>query len=517
MTVLRVALQHTQKVLEDAGIVSAAANARMIWAQVRSGSGPGDPEKLAYDLATNVSVSATEMQQSEIYAAQVAAGEPVQYVLGWANFAGFNVRVGPGVLIPRPETEGLVELAQKYAPEAQTFIDLGTGSGAIAGAIALRYPQAQITAVEVSPEAAEWAQKNLHSFSDQVQFLLADVTADLQAVLARHRFPAQYDVVVANPPYIPQKNSGIDPQVQAYEPALALDGGSSDGLEIPLQWVRAAAGLLRPGGLLLLEHDSSQGINLPAAVKELGGWGIVHDRPDLTGKDRYLIARRVPDAPPLSTIIPPQVRANRPQKTRETARVLILDENEHILLVHDSDPGATPTPQWWMTPGGGIDPGETAQQAACREVFEETGQKVSPTELIGPITVRSVRTGHTDRILNKTETFFAWRTTRFTPRASGHTRSEQMAIIGWQWWSTQAVQTALAQQKTSVNAIEVWPAFLPELLALVSEYEADPEKPPQVFAHAHENSAPQDPPSTYPYQEETPVGTDVQAAGLEAE
>lgn len=183
-----------------------------------------------------------------------AAGEPVQYILGETEFFGLNLAVSPAVLIPRPETELLVEqvLAVARTLASPRILDIGTGSGAIAIALAAALPQAHLVAVDLSPAALDLAHQNAHrhGLADRIHFL----KSDLFSALSGQRF----DVVVSNPPYVPlQDASTLAVEVRDHEPALALFAGD-DGLAVYRRLIPAARRHLAPGGLLALEFGFGQ-------------------------------------------------------------------------------------------------------------------------------------------------------------------------------------------------------------------------------------------------------------------
>lgn len=223
---------------------------------------------------------------------------PLQHLTGSAPFRYLDLAVGPGVFIPRPETELLAGWAVERARAALTargvarVVDLGTGSGAIAAAVASEAPGSEVLAVEVDPAAHPWAARNLDPLG--VPLLLADA-----AVLPRLRpdLVGAVDVVVSNPPYIPLDAwESVTPEVRDHDPPLALWGGP-DGLEVVRALVAAARELLRPGGVLGVEHAEAQGDRLPALIVATGGFREVRDHPDLAGRPRYTTARRAERAP----------------------------------------------------------------------------------------------------------------------------------------------------------------------------------------------------------------------------
>jgi release factor glutamine methyltransferase len=216
------------------------------------------------------------------------AREPLQHITGRAPFRNLELLVGPGVLVPRPETEGVTELALdalRAMPDAEPIaVDLGTGSGAIAIALATEVPHARVYAVELSPEAMAWARRN-------VEHMAADVTlveGDLAEAL--HELDGRVAVVVSNPPYVPAAAIPADPEVHLHDPVVALYGGD-DGLEVIRAISVRAFALLRPGGTLVIEHFETQSATI-AALLEADGWRAVAHHRDLTMRDRATTAVR---------------------------------------------------------------------------------------------------------------------------------------------------------------------------------------------------------------------------------
>jgi release factor glutamine methyltransferase len=210
------------------------------------------------------------------YLHQRIKGEPTQYITGRQEFYGREFRVTPDVLIPRPETEHLIEAA--LARSAEAILDIGTGSGAIAVTLALE-TKARVVATDVSPAALQIAQQNARTLSAPVSF----VSCDLGTVFA----DASFDLVVSNPPYIAARDGeSLQPEVRDHEPALALFGGE-DGLAIYRRLIPEASRLLRPGGWLMMELGDA------AAVREMcADWADVEIVNDLAGIARVLIARK---------------------------------------------------------------------------------------------------------------------------------------------------------------------------------------------------------------------------------
>ncbi|MBA4085382.1 MAG: peptide chain release factor N(5)-glutamine methyltransferase [Kytococcus sp.] len=219
---------------------------------------------------------------------------PLQHLTGTAPFRRLELHVGPGVFVPRPETEQAVDhvLAALVGLDAPLVVDLCTGSGALALAVADEAPTASVTAVEVSDLALAWAARNIESTGLPVELVAADATADPVGVPRLADLVGRVDVVVSNPPYIPTGMVPLEPEVAEHDPDIALYGGSEDGLAIPLAVAAAAARLLRPGGLLVMEHADSQGRSLPRALAATGAWLDAVDHADLAGRPRTTTARR---------------------------------------------------------------------------------------------------------------------------------------------------------------------------------------------------------------------------------
>lgn len=221
--------------------------------------------------------------------AERAARIPLQHLTGRAHFRHLTLSVGPGVFVPRPETElaaGLAITAAATAGEAPVVVDLCTGSGAIALSVAQEAPASTVYAVELSPEAHAWAQRNVEATGLGVELALGDATT------AYPELEGRVDVVVSNPPYIPVGMVPLDPEVRDHDPQVALYGGSDDGLAIPLAVAARAADLLRPGGILVMEHADTQGETLPEALRRTGMWTDVVDHADLNGRPRATVATR---------------------------------------------------------------------------------------------------------------------------------------------------------------------------------------------------------------------------------
>lgn len=210
---------------------------------------------------------------------------PLQHLVGTAAFGPVEVHVGPGVFIPRPETEALLEWAMNQPlPPSPVIVDLCTGSGALALALAHTWPQAHVVAVEKSPEALVYARRNCAGSA--VEVLEADVT--VPSLLSDRT--GTVDLLVSNPPYIPD-GADLDPEVIDHDPATALFGGP-DGMSVIVPIIALAARLLRPGGKVGIEHDDTTADQVVAALDRDGTFGDITARRDLTGRPRFVTATR---------------------------------------------------------------------------------------------------------------------------------------------------------------------------------------------------------------------------------
>ena len=211
------------------------------------------------------------------------AHEPLQYLTGVAYFRHLEIKVGPGVLVPRPESELLVESVLTYIEKlggAVSVVDLGSGSGALALAIATEAPHTHVIAVEKSPEAIYWLKENVSFIDEKVRILESDVATALDGV--------KCDVVIANPPYVPDSQE-LPRDVAEHEPAIALFGGA-DGMKAPRLFISTASRLLKEGGFLAIEHHEEQG---PAIADVLiADFTDILLHQDLTGRPRFTTAVR---------------------------------------------------------------------------------------------------------------------------------------------------------------------------------------------------------------------------------
>jgi release factor glutamine methyltransferase len=237
----------------------------------------GDREKIAAEYADLIN--------------QRLLGRPVQYITGSAAFRYLDLEVGEGVLIPRPESELIVDRVIGYLNSAEdkdlakSVIDLGAGSGALSIAIsteaALKGLKVSMVAVEKSAEAAAWLNKNIAKYDLPIRVVIEDVVTALPDVKA--------DLVVANPPYIPNDEK-LPIEVANYEPEIALRGGPVDGMQIPKLFIDSAARLLKLGGFFIMEHHEMQSDLVKKAMAE--SFNSIQTHSDLTGRDRFTSARR---------------------------------------------------------------------------------------------------------------------------------------------------------------------------------------------------------------------------------
>ncbi len=281
MSDLRAAVREATARLAAAGIASPEADAVALAAHAM-GAEPGEVRRAMV-------LGAAEPRGYAALVAERAARVPLQHLTGVAHFRRLTLAVGPGVFVPRPETEGTAGLAIDAASglgDHAVVVDLCTGSGAIALAVKDELPGARVLAVELSDLAHGWAVANRDRLRLDVEVRLGDATT------AFDDLAGEVDVVVSNPPYIPVGAVPVDPEVRDHDPEVALYGGSADGLATPLAVAARAAVLLRPGGVLVMEHADGQGTTLPRALRATGWWAETVDHVDLAGRPRTTVAVR---------------------------------------------------------------------------------------------------------------------------------------------------------------------------------------------------------------------------------
>lgn len=275
MTVGEAISAATQR-LAAAGVSSPRVDAELLAAEIW-----GERNALAArrpDAVTNA-----EAAKYHAMIERRAAREPLQHIVGHAPFRHLVLDVGPGAFVPRPETELLVDAVLPFLRDhaGATVIDLCSGTGALAVAIATEVPTATVVAVENDPAARVWLERNASGHG--VRVVVGDAR---DATLLRGTVA---DVVVCNPPYVPD-GTPVEPEVRA-DPHDAVFAGA-DGLALMPYVVARAAEWLRPGGWLALEHDDSHGVSVPALLQADGRWRDIADHRDLTGRPRFATAVR---------------------------------------------------------------------------------------------------------------------------------------------------------------------------------------------------------------------------------
>ncbi len=217
--------------------------------------------------------------------------EPLAHLTGEVEFRGLKLQVGPGVFVPQPETESVVQWAVDWLSECRQsgvsrprVVDLCTGSGTVALGVAAGAPWAEVHAVEIDPDAFRWAQRNVASTGVDVMLHLAD---------ARDAFPEEagtFDLVVSNPPYVAARElPHLDVEVGGHDPQVALFAGA-DGLDLIRLVEQSARRLLRPGGCVVVEHSDRQGRSAPAVFAAAAAWTDIADHHDHEGLDRFVTA-----------------------------------------------------------------------------------------------------------------------------------------------------------------------------------------------------------------------------------
>jgi release factor glutamine methyltransferase len=278
-------LEETSSQFAAAGIESSQADAEILLGFVL---GLSRGEVLAKAI-TGEELSEADLEKFQSLANKRAERFPLQHLTGVAYFRSLELEVGPGVFVPRFETEGVAQLAidaVKALPmDEPLVVDLATGSGAIALSIAHEIPNAKVYAVELSEAALEYTKRNFAKYAPEAvlrQGDLADAFAELDGLV---------DVLISNPPYIPDEMIPIYPEVHLHDPALALYGGA-DGLDLVRKVDLSAKRLLRVGGTLIIEHAYSQGEAIRGMLLA-SGWKQVRTHKDLAGRDRAVSALKL--------------------------------------------------------------------------------------------------------------------------------------------------------------------------------------------------------------------------------
>ena len=281
MTALREALSAAAARLERAGVASPEHDARALAVHLLGLSRPSD-----LLLVDDIDQDA----YGELVARR-ADRVPLQHLTGSVGFRYIELEVGPGVFVPRPETESVVQWAvdQLRGLVDPLVVDLCTGSGTIAFALANEVPGSTVHAVEQDSGALAWTRRNAAN-----RIKAGDPEVLLHLGSAQDALPeldGRVDLVASNPPYVAESERHLpDPEVVGHDPEIALFAGQ-DGLDVIRLVEQAARRLLKPGGLVVVEHSDRQGVSCPAVFREQGGWTEVQDHRDLTGRDRYVTAR----------------------------------------------------------------------------------------------------------------------------------------------------------------------------------------------------------------------------------
>ncbi|WP_437582301.1 peptide chain release factor N(5)-glutamine methyltransferase [Paramicrobacterium sp. CJ85] len=278
-------LDASARMLAQSGILDADVDAELLLGHVL-GLGRGEVQAAR---VTSRPLSATEADRVAELVLRRSTREPLQHITGTAGFRGLELRVGPGVFVPRPETEYVTQIAVdalRAIPDSEPVaVDLCTGSGAIALALATEITTARVYAVENDVDAFIWATENAKLIGADNLTLVFDDLAD-----SLEELDGTASLVISNPPYVPNGAVPIDPEVRFYDPDAALYGGD-DGLDVVRSLSTTALRLLRPGGSLVIEHGELQGEAIRALLTA-DGWRAAATFPDFTMRDRATTAVR---------------------------------------------------------------------------------------------------------------------------------------------------------------------------------------------------------------------------------
>ncbi|WP_026424440.1 peptide chain release factor N(5)-glutamine methyltransferase [Actinokineospora inagensis] len=282
---LRLAILDAARILTAAGVDSPRVDAELLAAHV-----------VGVERGRLPLVPLVDSDQIDELAALVrrrANREPLQHLTGSVAMGGITVHVGPGVFVPRPETELLLEWALRSltGSASPVVVDLCTGSGVLALAIAHARPDATVHAVDLDPAALAWARRNADSRAAAGDSPIHLHSGDVTAVDVLSSLDGQVDVVVCNPPYVPE-GTAVQPEVADHDPAHAVFSGP-DGLTVIRPVVALAARLLRTGGSVAIEHDDTHGESVPALLSARRILSNVEGHTDLAGRPRFATARRV--------------------------------------------------------------------------------------------------------------------------------------------------------------------------------------------------------------------------------
>ncbi|MEC3980186.1 peptide chain release factor N(5)-glutamine methyltransferase [Amycolatopsis sp. H20-H5] len=282
---LRLAIMEATRILDDAGVSSPRFDAEVIAAHVLG------VERGRLPMVPLVDPPVVEAIGQLV--AQRAKRIPLQYLTGWAPLGEITVNVGAGVFVPRPETELLLEWGLKllHGREYPVVVDLCTGSGALALAVAHGRPDAVVYAVDIDSQALAWARHNADVHADAGNTPIRLYSGDIADSTMFAELDGLVDLVLCNPPYVPE-GTYVPPEVSEHDPARAVFAAES-GLAVIRHAITVAARLLRPGGGMAIEHDDTHGSAVPALVRARRVLSDVEDHLDLTGRPRFVTARRV--------------------------------------------------------------------------------------------------------------------------------------------------------------------------------------------------------------------------------
>ncbi len=279
------ALRAAAATLARAGVADATVDAELLAAHVRGG-GRGEVQAAAL---RGDAISEPDAASLASLVERRAAREPLQHITGRAPFRHLELRVGPGVFVPRPETELLAQIAidalRAAASPSPIAVDLGTGSGAIALSLATEVPHARVHAAENSVDAFVWTKENFAEVGAENARL-----AFIDLAVAFPELDGTVSVLVSNPPYVPDAATPRDPEVRLFDPPAALYGGE-DGLDVVRTLAQVGLRLVHSGGLIAIEHGELQGAGVRDALAE-AGWRSAATHRDLTLRDRVTTALR---------------------------------------------------------------------------------------------------------------------------------------------------------------------------------------------------------------------------------
>ncbi|MEE2033129.1 peptide chain release factor N(5)-glutamine methyltransferase [Rhodococcus chondri] len=285
---LRLAIIEAVSVLEEAGVPSPRVDAELLAAHLLG------IERTRLGLVPLVDPAMVDAYRAMV--AQRAKRIPLQYITGTSPMGEIDLAVGPGVFVPRPETELVLGWAlaflEGYGRHNPVVLDLCTGSGALALAIAHARPDAVVHAVELEPKALAWARSNAQTRAREGDTPIVLHQGDVTDRTLLTALEGTVDVVVANPPYIPE-GAVLEPEVADHDPHSALFGGP-DGLSVIRPMVSNIARWLRIGGAAAVEHDDTNGAQVAELFAQRRVFGDVTEHPDLAGRPRFVVARRVP-------------------------------------------------------------------------------------------------------------------------------------------------------------------------------------------------------------------------------